>query len=124
MAEFVNWDDRALEDLLQGVDGPVGRWLTEKVTSMTAYAVAGAPVRKPKNFSWGKRSTSYPRVPEFGYLKSSIRPVIGYTARGQLFGGTNAAYGPTLFLQDGGGPHHGAERIPFLTAALYAVTLD
>lgn len=123
MVNHIEWDDAALEQLLNSIDGPVGRWLADKTEAMTSYAKASAPIQKPQNFSRGKRSTSYlPR--SFGYLKGSVRPVMGYTTSGQLYGGTNAAYGPTFFLEYGGGPHHGAERIPFLSAALYAVTLD
>jgi hypothetical protein len=119
----VEWNEAAIEDLLNSVDGPVGRYLTEKMTEMTAYAVAAAPIQKPKNYSWGRDSSSYlPR--SFGYLKGTVRPHMGYTISGQLYSGTNAAWGPTLFLEYGGGRYGHAERIPFMSAALYAVTLD
>jgi hypothetical protein len=119
----VEWDDAAIYDLLNSVDGPVGRYLTEKMAEMTAFAAAAAPIQKPKNYSWGKRSTSYmPR--SFGYLKGSVKPHMGYTMGGTLYAGTNAAWGPTLFLEYGGGRYGHAERIPFMSAALYAVTLD
>lgn len=119
----VEWDDAALNDLLHSVDGPVGQWLVKKVGEMTAIAEAVAPVQKRKNWSWGRNSTSYmPR--SVGYLKGSIRPVIGYTKSGDLFGGTNAAYGPTLFLEEGGGRYGHAERIPFMSTALYAAIAD
>jgi hypothetical protein len=119
----IHWDEEALYDLLHNIDGPVGRFITEKSLEMTSLAEAGAPLQKPKNWSWGRNSTSYmPR--SFGYLKGSIRPVVGYTKAGQLFGGTNAAYGPTLFLEEGGGRYGHAERIPFMSAALYAALID
>lgn len=119
----VRWDDAAIFDLLHNIDGPVGRWITEKSAEMTSLAEIGAPLQKPKNWSWGVNSTSYmPR--SLGYLKGSVRPVIGYTKAGHLFGGTNAAYGPTLFLEDGGGRYGHAERIPFMTSALYAAVMD
>lgn len=117
----VKWDDKALYDLLHSLDGPVGRWLAEKSLEMTAYAQAGAPVQKMSNWSWGRNSTSYmPR--SLGYLKGSIRPHMGYTMKGQLYGGVNAAYGPTLFLERPTIQMH--EKIPFMSAALYAVTID
>jgi hypothetical protein len=119
----VEWDDAALYDLLHSIDGPVGRWLSEKVGEMTAIAEATAPIQKQKNWSWGKDSTSYlPR--SLGYLKGSVRPHIGYTVHGDLFGGTDAAYGPTLFLEEGGGRYGHAQRIPFLSEALYAAIAD
>jgi hypothetical protein len=115
----VDWDEVALEELLNSVDGPVGRYLTEKMLQMTAFAETAAPLQKPRNWSWGRNSTSYmPR--SFGYLKSTVRPHMGYTMGGTLFAGTNAAWGPTLFLEYGGGRHGHAERIPFMSAALYA----
>jgi len=122
MAE-IKWNDAALEDLLHSMDGPVGRFIAEKSAEMTSLAVAGAPIQKPQNYSWGRDSTSYmPR--SFGYLKAGIRPHMGYTKSGNLYGGTNAPYGPTLFLEEGGGRYGHAERIPFMSAALYAVTIE
>ncbi len=117
----VEWDDAALEELLRSTDGPVGRFLTEKSMEMTARAEARAPVKKPKNYSWGLlSSTAQPS----GYLKSSIRSRVGHTYTGSLFGSTEAAYDPTIFLEDGGGRHGHAERIPFMTEALYSMTID
>ena len=119
----VQWDDAALWDLLQGVDGPVGQWLTEAVSTLTAVVETAAPVQKRQNWSWGRNSTSYmPR--SLGYLKGTVRPVIGYTKGGQLFGGVNAAYGPTLFLEEGGGRYGHARHIPFMSTSLYAVIAD
>ena len=118
----LKWDDAALWDLLHSMDGPVGKWLAEKSLEMTSMAIVGAPIQKPRNWSWGRDSTSYtPR--SFGYLKGSVRPHMGYTKDGTLYGGTNSAYGPTLFLERGGGRHDHAERIPFMTTALYSVTI-
>ena len=117
----VRWDEEAIYRLINDLDGPVGRYLAEKVAQMTALVLAAAPLQKPKNFSWGRNSTSYmPR--SLGYLKGSVRPHMGYTMKGQLFGGVNAAYGPTLFLEKPADQLH--EKIPFMSSALYAVTLD
>lgn len=123
MSGDLQWDDAALYDLLHSMDGPVGKWLAEKSLEMTTQTIVNAPLQKPKNFSWGRNSTSYlPR--SFGYLKGSVRPHMGYTKSGNLYGGTNAAYGPTLFLEEGGGRHGDAERIPFMSNALYAVVIE
>jgi hypothetical protein len=117
----IEWDDAALYDLLQSTDGPVGRWLTKKVSELTSVVAASAPIQKPQNYSWGKRSSSYmPR--SMGYLKGSVRPHMGYTKDGMLFGGTNAAYGPTLFLEKPADQLH--HRIPFMSAPLYAITIE
>lgn len=117
----IKWDDVALEELLNSPDGPVGQYLTEKMMEMTAIATAAAPLQKPQNWSWGRRSSSYmPR--SMGYLKSNIRPHMGYTQKGTLFGGTNAPYGPTLFLEKPADQLH--HSYPFMTLALYAATAD
>lgn len=117
----IEWDEAALADLLYSLDGPVGRWVAEKTVQMTSATLAGAPVQKPRNYSWGRNSTSYePR--STGYLKSTVRPAMGHTKSGNMWGGTNAAYGPTLFLEKPADQLH--ERIPFMTNALYAAMAD
>jgi hypothetical protein len=119
----IDWDDASIEDMLHSLDGPVGKFITAKSLEMTALAQVGAPLQKPKNWSWGRNSTSYePR--SFGYLKGSVHPSVGYTKAGQLYGGTNAMYGPTFFLEYGGGRYGHARRIPFMSTALYAATID
>jgi hypothetical protein len=119
----LQWHDADLYDLLHSVDGPVGKWLQEKMLQMTAAAEAAAPIQKPVNYSWGRDSTSYEPRSE-GYLKGTVRPHMGYTKSGNLFAGVNAAYGPTLFLEYGGGRHGQAELIPFMSDTLYAVTIE
>lgn len=117
----LRWDEAALADLLNSLDGPVGRWLVEKTAEMTALTMLGAPLQKRKNWSWGRDSSSYmPR--SMGYLKSSVKPHMGYSKSGHLFAGTDAAYGPTLFLETPSSQMH--ERIPFMTNALYAAMAD
>jgi hypothetical protein len=117
----LKWDEASIADLLHSIDGPVGRWLVRKTTEMTSAAMTGAPIQKPKNWSWGRNSTSYmPR--SMGYLKGSIRPHMGYSKGGNLFAGTDAAYGPTLFLERPADQMH--ERIPFMSNALYAAMAD
>lgn len=119
----IEFDDAMIEEMLNSVEGPVGQFLTEKMIELTALVGVKAPIQKPENYSWGKHSTSYmPR--SMGYLKGTVRPHMGYTKSGQLFAGTNAAYGPSLFLERGGGRYGHARLIPFMTEALYAVTVD
>ena len=116
----LKWDDAAVWELLHDMNGPVGKWLAEKSLEMTSVATALAPVQSPKNFSWGRDSTSYmPR--SMGYLKGKIRPHMGYTKGGTLYSGVNAPYGPTLFLEQPADQLH--HKIPFLSSALYAVTI-
>jgi hypothetical protein len=114
----VNWDETDLEDVLNSPDGLVGKYLEEKSEAMYQVALGAAPVQKPANFSWGKRSDSY--MPDsMGFLKSNIRPHVGYTTKGTLFAGVNAPYGPTLFLEKPARQLHRA--YPFLSLALYSV---
>jgi hypothetical protein len=116
----VKWNDAELEWLLNSMDGPVGRFLAEKAAEMAAVATVFAPVQSPRNWSWGRRSSSYmPR--SLGYLKGSVTPHMGYTRSGRIFGGVNAAYGPTLFLEQPADQLHHA--YPFLSTALYAAVI-
>jgi hypothetical protein len=117
----IDWNDAAIEDLLKSMDGPVGKFILEKTQQMTAMVRADAPVQKPENYSWGKRSSSYePR--SAGYLKGGVHSAMGYTKTNQLYGGVNAPYGPTLFLEQPARQLH--EKIPFMSSALYAATID
>jgi hypothetical protein len=117
----IKWDDAELEWLLHSMDGPVGKFLEEKAVEMAAIAVTLAPVQQVKNWSWGKNSSSYmPR--SLGYLKSSVTPHMGYTRGGMLFGGVNAAYGPTLFLEKPADQMH--HVYPFMSTALYAAVIE
>jgi hypothetical protein len=116
----INWDNAALEDLLNSPTGLVGEYLEEKAEEAVAIATAAAPLQTPRTWSWGKHSSSYmPR--SFGYLKGNIRLHTGYTKGGTFFTGVNAPYGPTLFLEQPARQLHHA--YPFLSAALYAVTV-
>lgn len=117
----IEWDDAAIHDLLYSMDGPVGRYLTEKMLELDAIVRASAPVQARHNWSWGRHSTSYePR--SLGYLKGSVHPHMGYTKSGKLFAGVNAAYGPALFLEKPADQLH--HKIPFMSAPLYAVAVD
>jgi hypothetical protein len=116
----VKWNEAELEWLTHSLDGPVGRFLAEKAAEMAAIAMTLAPVQKPSNWSWGRNSTSYePR--SLGYLKSTITPHMGFTRSGMMFGGVNAAYGPTLFLEKPADQMHSV--YPFMSTALYAAVI-
>ena len=115
----VKWDEANWEWMVHSMDGPVGKFLEAKSLEMAAIAKVAAPIQQRRNWSWGKRSSSYmPR--SLGYLKGSVTPHMGWTRSGELFGGVNAAYGPTLFLEQPADQLHHA--YPFLSTALYAAT--
>jgi hypothetical protein len=115
------WDEEALEALLNSPDGPVGQMLAELASQAAAVARAAAPVQTPRTYSWGKKhSTSY--MPwSGGYTKANVRAVMGYTKGGTLFGGVNAPYGPTLFLEKPAKQMH--HSYPFLTTGLYSLSI-
>jgi hypothetical protein len=120
----VDLNDAAIQDMLNGPDGPVAMLLAELSVKATAVALGLAPVQTPREWSWTKnfaKSTSYmPR--SGGFTKASIKPHIGYTAAGHLFSGVNVAYAPTIWLESG---RHGTRRVePFMTTALFALSID
>jgi hypothetical protein len=127
MANYVtlNLNGAAIEALLNDIDGPVGELLEELSEQVTAVAKAGAPVQSPRTFSWGKvHSTSY--LPwSGGYTKAGAHKKVGYDSKGHLYGGTNAPYGPTIFLEKAGLRANGMPRTlyPFLSTALYSLEL-
>ena len=127
MANYVliNWNEAAIESLLNDEAGPVGDLLAELSAKVTATAKAGAPVQTASTFSWGKvHSTSYlPR--SGGYTKMTTHSKMGYDSQGHLYGGTNAPYGPTIFLEKAGLRKNGTPRTlyPFLSTALYSLEL-
>lgn len=116
----VVWNDAELEWLAHSPEGPVGQFLAEKAVEMAALVMTLAPVQQVKNWSWGRNSSSYmPR--SLGYLKGSVTPHLGATRSGMLFGGVNAAYGPTLFLEKPADQMH--HVYPFMSTALYAAVI-
>lgn len=122
MAEVgaVNWFEAELEDVLNGPDDLVGRYLQDKAETMEKVALAAAPVQKPQNFSWSPRKSDSYMPDSMGFLQGKIRFHMGYTTKGTLFAGVNAPYGPTLFLEKPAKQLHRA--YPFLSTALYSVT--
>lgn len=121
----VIFDNAEMEDMLQSPDGLVGVYINGLAVQMGYAARAQAPAKSPENESWmPAKSTSYPSakwpVPAGG-LKSSIKSVFGYNKAGQMYGGVNAAYGPTLFLSRPARQIH--RQYAFMTDALYEVAL-
>lgn len=101
-------DERALEELLNTPEGPVGQMLRDLSEELARRARVRVPIRK------GRGGNSRPP----GFTLASIRPYEGYD-RGHIYGGANAAADPTIFLE------YPAEQIrqkePFLTDALWSL---
>ncbi|HEY1705583.1 MAG TPA: hypothetical protein VGG75_38345 [Trebonia sp.] len=132
MAE-VNLDAVAMDWLLNDPAGPVGVLIADMSEKAAAIARTAAPVMvtgsrwPPSNFShWGKAFN-----PRFQYgdtgpgdTRASVRwSGFLYNGLGQMYSGVNVNYGPTLYLQQGGGRHGHAIRHPFMTTALDTVQL-
>jgi hypothetical protein len=112
----------ALDELLNSPAGPVGQVIEELSVQATGIAEAAAPFQKPENHSWSfTKSTSYTPWSTI-YLKVNTRPSgFLYNARGQIFSGVNAPYGPTLFLERPARQLH--RKYPFLSTAVDTVQL-
>lgn len=121
----VIFDNTEMDDMLRSPDGLVGRYINGLAVQMGFAARAKAPSKSPENESWlPAKSTSYPSAkwptPEGG-LRSSIKSVFGYNKAGNMYGGVNAAYGPTFFLTRPARQIH--REYTFMTDALYEVAL-
>jgi hypothetical protein len=125
MASTVHIDEAAMEDMLHSPDGLVGVYIMGLSIQAAAQAKAQAPLKDAANESWNPaKSTSYPSLKYPGpFLKSSVRTQFGYTPGGKMYGGAQAVYGPTFFLEEGGGRYGRARKDHFLTTALYEVAL-
>jgi hypothetical protein len=111
----VTLNETAVYELLNALDGPVGRMLNELNTQ--AASVARARVRVRRTPSRSRRSTAFPP----GYTLASIRGKIGYDSLGLIYGGVTAAEDPTVYLED---PAEQMEsRYPFLTTGLDSLVL-
>ena len=114
-----------MDDMLHSPDGLVGRYINGLAIQAGYAARALAPAKQPENESWMPlKSTSYPsaRYPDpEGGLKASIKSVFGYNKAGNMYGGVNAAYGPTLFLARPARQLH--RQYTFMTDALYGLAL-
>lgn len=114
---FVDWNDAALADLLNSVQGPVGMFIHELSVQATAVAIAVVHVRPGTASSATTGLTSDARAP--GFTKSRIRPQIGYNKRGRLYGGVRAPADPAIFLEKPAEQEH--QKYPFLTSALWSL---
>lgn len=119
----VHLDEAAMEDMLHSPDGLVGTYIAGLGVQAAAIARAMAPAKDPRNESWHPlKSTSYPSIEHPGLmLKATIKQAFGYTKDGQMYGGVNVAYGPTLFLTRPAKQIH--HEYTFMTDALYGVAL-
>lgn len=100
MENYVIINDAWLEELLNTPEGPVGVKLGEMSERMTAVAKAAAPVMKPENRShWGKMYDPAFQYGDPDALKVKTRQHFpGYTRAGKIFGGTDAPFAQTFFL--------------------------
>lgn len=124
MADWeVHLDEAALEDMLNSPDGPVGAVIEELSDKAADVARAAAPVMKPENMGhWGHRYNPLYQYGPPGNTKARIRPSFPrYNSQGQLYGGVNAPYGPTLFLERPARQIRGYYR--FMTDALDSLDL-
>jgi hypothetical protein len=114
----IEWDEAALDDLLNGLDGPVGRFIWE--LSVRAAAVATEVVHTrpgtPSSATTGRTSNAYSP----GYTRARIRPHLARGARtGRLYGGVNAPYTPSTWLETPAEQMH--KTYPFLTTGVYSL---
>lgn len=118
MDEFVDWDEAALDDLLNSVEGPVGMLIAELSLRAAVVATTVVHVRPGTPASATTGATSNARPP--GFTKANIRPhgpVIG--TRGGLYGGVNAPADPSIFLEMPAEQMH--REYPFLTTGLWSL---
>jgi hypothetical protein len=118
----VNLYDAEIADLLNSPDGPVGLVIEELSVKAADIAKINANIQKPWNWSWSfhKSTSSMPR--SVGYLKSRTRAHFpAFNGLGLLYGGVNAPYAPTLFLERPARQQH--DRYPFMSTALDMVEL-
>lgn len=120
----VHLDYAAIGEMLNDPQGPVGSVIEELSDKATAIARAAAPVMTRRNFSlWGTAFDPLYQYGPPGKTKASIRVHFpAFNHRGQLYGGVNAPYGPTLFLERPARQIHSAQYM-FMTAALDGVEL-
>lgn len=120
----VNINVTATEELLNSPDGPVGVLIEELSQKATEIARAAAPVMERHNYSrWGKVFDERYQYGPPGHTKGDIRVHFpAFNKLGQLYGGVNAPYGPTLFLEHPARQIHSVQYM-FMTEALNGVEL-
>jgi len=114
----VTWDEKALDDLLNGMDGPVGMFIAELSARAAVVATSVVHVRPgtPASATTGRTSNARPR----GFTKANIRPHLARgTATGHLYGGVNAPADPSIFLEMPADQMH--REYPFLTTGLWSL---
>ena len=114
----VEWDEKAIDDLLNSVEGPVGMFIADLSVRATIVATAVVHVRPgtASSATTGKNSDARPR----GFTKASIRPHLARSARtGHLYGGVNAPADPAIFLEKPAEQEH--DKYPFLTTGLWSL---
>jgi hypothetical protein len=123
VAVRVDIDEAAMDDMLHSPDGLVGKYIAGLGIQAAAIARAMAPRKELHNMSWSPaKSTSYPSIEFPGLtLEASIKPAFGYNKTGNMYGGVNVNYGPTLFLTKPAKQVH--HEYAFMTEALYGVAL-
>jgi hypothetical protein len=114
----IEWDEAALEDLLDSMDGPVGKFIWELSVRAAAIAAEAVHVRPGTPASATTGRTSNARPP--GYTKARIRPHLARGAMtGKLYGGINAPADPAIFLEMPADQMH--KTYPFLTTGVYSL---
>ena len=113
MADNVELDYPAIHDLLNSMDGPVGRLLDD--LSQQVVAVARRTVRVRHGNTWSPRSDARPE----GFTLANIEETLHYDGAGRLWGGAGAPEDPALFLEEPAEQiRTEGHRYPFLTTGL------
>lgn len=87
-------DPAMLRDLLDSPDGPVGLVIEELSAKASEVARALAPVMRRRHFD------PLHQYGPPGETKASVRSSFPrFNRLGQIYGGVNVHYGPTLFLE-------------------------
>lgn len=117
----IDWNERALDDLLNSAHGPVGMLISELSLRASLVATSVVHVRPGTPSSATTGLTSNARPP--GFTKARIRPHLGYgKSTGKIYGGVNAPADPSIFLEM---PAIQIARLghefPFLTTGLWSL---
>ena len=117
MSDFVDWDEKALDSLLNSVEGPVGMFIFELSVRASIVAAMVVHIRPgtASSATTGPTSDARPR----GFTKARITPHMGYNKRGRLYGGVNAPADPAIFLEKPAEQEH--DKYPFLTTGLWSL---
>jgi hypothetical protein len=114
----VNLYPAAIEELLNSPDGPVGMVIAELSDKATVIAKAIVPVMTRK-----KWNPMYQYGPP-GETKASIRSSFArFNAAGQIYGGVNVNFGPTMYLEYPASQYKGDTQYAFMTHTLDLVAL-